>query len=161
VKSVVVTGVSGSGKTTVGEAIAAALAVPFTDADDLHPAANIAKMTQGVALTDDDRRPWLDAVAAVLATGDVVVACSALRRSYRERLRVSAPDLALLYLHADREVLRERMTGRPGHFMPPELLDSQLETLEPPGADEGAVWLDAALPVDELVADALARLEDR
>jgi carbohydrate kinase (thermoresistant glucokinase family) len=149
-------GVSGSGKTTVGAALAATLGLRFVDADDLHPEANVEKMAAGVPLTDDDRWPWLDAVGAVLAEGDVVAACSALRRAYRDRLRGLAPDLALVYLHGTRELLAERMGHRPGHFMPASLLDSQLETLEAPADDEHPVRLDIALPVDELVAAAVA-----
>ena len=149
-------GVSGSGKTTVGAALAEALGLRFVDADDLHPEANVEKMGAGVPLTDDDRWPWLDAVGAVLAEGDVVVACSALRRIYRDRLRAVAPGLALVYLHGPRELLAERMGHRPGHFMPATLLDSQLETLEEPTPDEHAVALDIARPVDELVAAAVA-----
>jgi gluconokinase len=157
-RSVVVMGVSGSGKTTVGERLAAALGLRFVDADDMHPAANVAKMTDGIPLTDTDRWPWLDAVGAVLAQGDVVVACSALRRSYRDRLRLAAPRVRVVYLQVDRDVLAERLAHRPGHFMPATLLDSQLETLEPPGADEGALWVDADASVDETVATVVDRL---
>jgi gluconokinase len=151
-------GVSGSGKTTVGAALAATLGLRFVDADDLHPTANVGKMQAGIPLTDDDRWPWLDAVGAVLADGDVVVACSALRRIYRDRLRTAAPGLALVYLHGSRELLAERMGHRPGHFMPASLLDSQLDTLEPPTDDEHPVSLDVAHPVDALVAAAAARI---
>jgi gluconokinase len=148
-------GVSGSGKTTVGVALAARLGLRFVDADELHPAANVEKMAAGIPLTDEDRWPWLDAVGAVLATGDVVVACSALRRVYRDRLRDAAPGLILVYLHGDRELLAERMGHRPGHFMPASLLDSQLATLEPPADDEHAFSFDVAEPVDA-IADAAA-----
>ena len=152
-------GVSGSGKTTVGTALAAALGMRFVDADDLHPASNVDKMTAGHPLTDADRWPWLDAVGAVLADGEVVVACSALRRSYRDRLRVAAPELALVYLHGDRELLAARMQ-RPGHFMPVTLLDSQLDTLEPPTLDERPLTFDVAEPVDVIVTAAVALLAD-
>jgi gluconokinase len=151
-------GVSGSGKTTVGSALAVRLGVPFVDADDLHPAANVQKMVAGIPLTDDDRWPWLDAVGAVLARGPVVVACSALRRTYRDRLRAAAPDLALIYLHGSRELLADRMAHR-AHFMPVSLLDSQLATLEVPGADEHAIVLDAADSLHESVSHAAAALE--
>ena len=154
-------GVSGSGKTTVGLALAARLGVPFADGDDLHPAANLRKMTDGIPLTDADREPWLDAVGAALADGTRVVACSALRRRYRDRLRAAAPGLHVVYLEVPRAVLEERMTHRSDHFMPVALLDSQLATLEPPGLDEGALTLDATLPVDELVAETTAWLETR
>lgn len=147
----VVMGASGSGKTTVGLALAARTGARFVDADDLHPAANLRKMTDGIPLTDADRGPWLDAVGAELAEPGTVVACSALRRTYRERLRTLAPDAAVVHLDAPREVLAERMARREGHFMPPALLDSQLETLEPPSAGEGALIVDATHTVDEIV----------
>lgn len=147
-------GVSGSGKTAVGAALARRLRVPFADADDLHPPENIAKMSAGVPLTDEDRRPWLDAVAAWLAahaeTGGVA-SCSALKRAYRDVLRGGAPHTVHLHLHGDREVLAERVDGRRGHFMPAALLDSQLATLEPLEADEVGQSLDVAGPVDDLV----------
>jgi gluconokinase len=160
VNSVVVMGVSGSGKTTVGEQLAAALGLRFEDADDLHPQANVDKMAHGMPLTDADREPWLDAVAAELATGPVVMACSALRRVYRDRLRAGDPGLRLVYLHGGRDLLAGRMRHRE-HFMPVALLDSQLATLEEPGPDEAALPYDVARPVDEIVADAAARLSDR
>jgi len=149
-RPVVVMGVSGSGKTTIGAALADALGVPFADGDALHPAANVAKMASGIPLDDADRAPWLDAIGAVLASGPCVVACSALKRSYRDRLRGSAPTLELVYLEVDRATLLERMTHRT-HFMPPSLLDSQLATLEPPTVDEHALVVDAAAPLVELV----------
>ena len=153
-------GVSGSGKTTVGERLAAALGLRFADADDLHPQANVDKMARGIPLTDADREPWLDAVAAELAAGPVVMACSALRRPYRDRLRAGDPDLRLVSLHGARDLLAERM-GHREHFMPVALLDSQLATLEEPGPDESALSYDVVRPVDEIVADAAARLSDR
>ena len=150
---VVVMGVSGSGKSTVGEAVATRLGVPFTDGDSLHPEANVTKMHDGTPLTDADRAPWLDAVGTELAghsdTG-LVVACSALRRDYRDRLRDHAPATLFLHLTGDRTVLAERMSGREDHFMPAALLDSQLDTLEPLAADESGVTLDTARPVAEL-----------
>jgi gluconokinase len=149
-RPVVVMGVSGSGKTTVGEALAAALGVPFVDGDALHPAANVAKMAAGIPLDDADRAPWLDAIAAVLATGPVVVACSALKRAYRDRLRAGSPELELVFLEVDPATLLDRMTHR-RHFMPPSLLDSQLAALEPPALDEHAITVDGALPLVEVV----------
>jgi gluconokinase len=150
-------GVSGSGKTTVGSSLAPLLGVRFVDADALHPASNVAKMSAGIPLTDADRWPWLDAVGQVLAEGSVVVACSALRRAYRDRLRSAAPDLRLVHLEGTRDLLAERM-GTRDHFMGVALLDSQLATLERPDSDEGALVYDVILPVGEIVTDAAARL---
>jgi gluconokinase len=157
---VVVMGVSGTGKSTVGVALARALDLPFVEGDELHPAANVEKMAAGTPLTDADREPWLDLVAAQLAGAPVVVACSALRRVYRDRLRRAAPDLRLVYLHGTRELLAERMGRRPGHFMPTSLLDSQLATLEPPAPDENALAMDVILPPAEIVARVVRRLRD-
>lgn len=139
---VVVTGVSGSGKTTVGAALARALDVPFCDADDLHPEVNVAKMASGRALDDRDRLPWLELVGHWLADhaeGGGVTACSALKRSYRDLLRSHAPAVGFLHLSADAEVLAERLASRSGHFMPPAMLRSQLATLEPLEPDEPGV----------------------
>jgi gluconokinase len=156
-RPVVIMGVSGSGKTTVGAALADALGVPFADGDALHPEANVAKMAAGIPLDDADRAPWLDAIGAVLASGPCVVACSALKRAYRDRLRASAPSLELVYLEVDRATLLDRMTHRT-HFMPPSLLDSQLATLETPSADEHALVIDGALPLIELVESLTERI---
>jgi carbohydrate kinase (thermoresistant glucokinase family) len=155
----VVMGVSGCGKTTLGAALAARLGVAFVDADDLHPPANRAKMAAGVALTDADRWPWLDLVAEALHNrAPVVVACSALRRAYRDRLRAAGGEgVRFLHLAAPREVIAARLAARRGHFAAASLLDSQYATLEPPGPGE-ALTLDARLPPDALLAEALARL---
>jgi len=119
----VVMGVSGSGKSTVGAALAQRLRVPYGDADDFHPPENIAKMTAGEALDDDDRRPWLEAIGRWLAEHDEgVVTCSALKRSYRDLLREHRPDVVFVHLHGDREVIARRQATRPGHFMPASLL---------------------------------------
>lgn len=149
---VVVAGVSGSGKTTIGVALAERLGVPFCDGDDLHPAANVAKMGAGTPLTDADRWPWLDDVGAWLAEREAgVVACSALRRAYRDRLRAVVPDLQMLLLDGAPDLIRRRQAGRGQHFMPASLLDSQLATLEPLDPDEAGTTLDVADPVDVLV----------
>lgn len=152
---VVVMGVSGSGKSTVGAALAERLGVGFTDGDGLHPEANVAKMRSGEPLTDADRAPWLDIVGDRLARNvadGIVVACSALRRTYRDRLRSHAPDTVFVHLAGGRELLAGRMGGRAGHFMPPALLESQLATLEPLADDEAGTTLDIARPVEELAA---------
>lgn len=154
---IVVMGVSGCGKTTVGLALAERLGASFVEGDQLHPQANVAKMAAGIPLTDADRWPWLDAVGAALA-GDapVVASCSALKRSYRDRLRTQAgTPLNFLHLAGDRAALAQRMAERPGHYMPVSLLDSQLATLEPPSADE-ALTLAIDMPVSVMVDTALA-----
>ncbi|MBS43056.1 MAG: gluconate kinase [Nocardioides sp.] len=154
---VVVAGVSGSGKTTVGRALADRLDVPFVDGDDLHPEANVASMAEGVALDDAARQPWLRSVGAWLADHtDGVVACSALKRSYRDVLREHAPDARVLLLDGDRAVIAERQADRPGHFMPTSLQDSQWAAFEPLGADEAGATVDVALAPDEVV-DAFVR----
>jgi gluconokinase len=149
-------GVSGSGKTTVGTLLAAALGTQFIDADSLHSDANRQKMAAGIPLTDADRAPWLTAVGEILARGDVVVACSALRRRYRDQLRAAAPDLRLIYLQGDRALLAQHLAGRHHEFMPPELLESQLATLEPPDDDEHAI----VATIDRSPADIVARVVD-
>lgn len=162
--SLVVMGVSGSGKSTVGRAVADALDASFVDGDDLHPAVNVAKMTAGIPLTDADREPWLRAVGRTLAdgagAGGMVVACSALKRSYRDLIRSEAPGTVFAELDGTRELLEERMI-RPGHFMPASLLDSQLATLEPLQPDEAGLRLDIAAPPAELVAAIVDRVARR
>ncbi|MBA2667764.1 MAG: gluconokinase [Trueperaceae bacterium] len=153
-------GVSGSGKTTVGAALAAHYGWTFVDADDFHGAVNQQKMAAGVPLDDDDRSPWLDRLRTLLddalARGDgIVLACSALKRAYRERLGLPRPGVALLHLHGTREVLEERLRARSNHYMPPSLLASQLEALEPPD-DAVILAIDASL--DDVVARAIAAL---
>lgn len=138
-----VIGVSGSGKSTVGAALARRLSVPFEDADHLHPPANIAKMASGEPLTDDDRYPWLDAVGQWLAAHpDGVMSCSALRRAYRNVLRRYSPSARFLHLQGRPGLIASRLAARPSHFMPATLLQSQLDTLEPLGADEPGVVID-------------------
>jgi gluconokinase len=159
-RPVVVMGVSGAGKSTVGAALAQRLHVPFADADDLHPAASIAKMASGQALDDHDRHPWLEAVGGWLAEhpDGCVISCSALKRTYRDQLRHHADSVDFLLLHGTPEVIRRRQAGRRGHFMPASLLSSQLATLEPLAADEHGVVLDADQSVDAIVEDYLRRV---
>ena len=141
---VVVMGVSGCGKTTVGRLLARHLEVPFIEGDELHPPRNVELMASGIALTDEDRAGWLDTVAAELARRPegAVASCSALRRRYRDRLRRAVPALRFVHLRGERAVLEERLAQRRGHYMPPTLLESQLQTLEPPSADEQPLELD-------------------
>ena len=162
---VVAMGVSGSGKSTVGAALAQRLRVPFADADDFHPPANIAKMTAGEALDDDDRHPWLEAIGTWLADRDAeggVIACSALKRRYRDQLRHHCPSVEFLHLDGGRDLIERRQASRPGHFMPSSLLTSQFETLEPLAPDERGVVVSVAGSVDEIVEGYLAesRLEE-
>jgi carbohydrate kinase (thermoresistant glucokinase family) len=154
---VVVMGVSGCGKSSVGVALAAALGVDYVEGDELHPPENIARMRSGTPLTDDDRRDWLLALAGRLALAHaagngLVLSCSALKRSYREVLRGGAPGLRLVHLHGRRELLAQRVAARSGHYMPASLLDSQLATLEPPGADEAALAIDIEATTEQIVA---------
>ena len=154
-----VMGVSGSGKTTVGAALAQRLRVPFADADDFHPPENVAKMAAGVPLDDADRLPWLHTIGAWLAAhadSGGVVSCSALKRSYRDVLRAAAPTQFFVHLDGSPEVVARRVQGRPGHFMPASLVDSQFATLEPLGPDENGVALDLDRSVDQLVEDYLS-----
>ena len=139
-------GVSGAGKSSVGIAIAERLGVTFTDADSLHPASNVAKMAAGTPLTDADRWPWLDLVGHALADAGndgLVVACSALKRSYRDAIRAAAPSARFVHLVVPRTVLGDRVASRPGHFMPASLVESQLEPLEPLEDDEAGVVVDS------------------
>lgn len=161
---VVVMGVSGCGKSSVGRALAERIAAPFLDADDYHSKANVQKMSRGEPLVDSDRWPWLDAVGAALAEsaktpGRAVAACSALRRSYRTRL-IAAAGEPVLFVHLDgpRQLLAERMAARAEHFMPTTLLDSQLAALEPPAADEESITVSIGRPVPELVAGIARRI---
>ncbi|MER5213600.1 gluconokinase [Streptomyces sp. NPDC002838] len=140
---IVVMGVSGSGKTTIGQKIAQRLALPYAEADDFHPSQNVAKMRAGIPLDDEDRRPWLEMIATWLAEHagrGGVVTCSALKRRYRDRLAAAAPDVFFLHLDGSAELITSRLAARQGHFMPPHLLQSQIDALEPLAADEsGAV----------------------
>lgn len=151
---IVVMGVSGSGKSTVGAALASRLGVPFIEGDQLHPAQNVAKMSAGTPLNDEDRWPWLDSIANRLRmTGHGAVAsCSALKKAYRNRLRDGVgPDLSFLYLQGNGNLLALRMASRKGHFMKPKMLESQLSTLEPPISEDDVLQLDGTLTVPAIV----------
>lgn len=146
---VIIMGVSGCGKSSVGEGLSARLGIPYRDGDDLHPTENVEKMRVGIPLTDEDRWPWLDRVAATLADdAPVIVGCSALRRAYRDRLRAGAGGpVHFIHLTGSREVIAARMASRTGHYMPPSLLDSQFAVLEPPSPEEAlAVSIEQPLP---------------
>jgi carbohydrate kinase (thermoresistant glucokinase family) len=161
--AVVMMGVSGSGKTTVGEALAERLGVRFRDADEFHPKANVEKMSAGVPLTDADRWPWLDEIGAAIREAPretvIVISCSALKRVYRARILEAAErPVTFVHLTGSRALLAGRMQRRRGHFMPPSLLDSQLATLEPLQADEPGFSLSIDRPVEALVDDIVERL---
>lgn len=163
VEHLVVMGVSGAGKSTVGRALAAQLGRPFLEGDDFHPAANVRAMAAGVPLTDDDRWPWLDAIAAALATHaaagtSTVLACSALRRAYRDRLRAAPGRVRFVLLQMPADELDRRMSARAGHFMPARLLGSQLATLEPLAPDEDGLTVRATGDTATFVDRVLARL---
>ncbi|MEU0580987.1 gluconokinase [Streptomyces griseoincarnatus] len=163
---VVVMGVAGTGKTTIGPLLAARLGVPYAEGDDFHPQSNIAKMSAGTPLTDDDRWPWLDAIGdwAQGRTGlGGVVSCSALKRSYRDRLRAAAPGVVFVHLTGDRALVEDRMSHRQGHFMPTALLDSQFATLQPLEPDEAGVAVNVTgspEQITERAATALASLSE-
>ncbi|MBD0419633.1 gluconokinase [Streptomyces sp. TRM S81-3] len=159
---VVVMGVAGTGKTTIGPLLAARLGVPYAEGDDFHPPANIAKMTAGTPLTDEDRWPWLDAIGG-WAHGRAglggVVSSSALKRSYRDRLRAAAPGVVFVHLTGSRELIEDRMSHRQGHFMPTALLDSQFATLQPLEPDEAGVAVDVAGSPEEITERAMKALK--
>jgi gluconokinase len=159
---VVVMGVAGSGKTTIGRRLAEALGWAFAEGDTFHSPANVAKMAGGTPLTDADRWPWLDAIGAWIraeagANHSGVVACSALKRAYRDRLRAAWPALRVVHLEASREELRRRVGDRPGHFFPERLVDSQFADLEPPGPDEDPIVVAVGDP-DAMVREILSIL---
>ena len=161
--AVVVMGVSGSGKTTVGDALAKRLGWRYEDGDKFHPASNVAKMSAGQPLTDEDRWPWLRAIAAeidrLIAAGEhAVIACSALRRAYRDILVHGRDDVRIVYLFGTHALIAERLNHRKGHFMPPGLLASQFGTLEPPTADERAVTVSIDASVETIVDEILRQL---
>lgn len=163
---VVVMGTTSTGKSSVGERLADALDASFVEGDDLHPEANVEKMASGVPLTDEDRWPWLDLVAARIAQAvedrsPLVVTCSALKRGYRDVLRgdeATAREVFFCHLWGETDLLRQRISGRRGHFMPSSLLESQVATLEPLQDDEQGARIDVAPPLDEVVATAMESL---
>jgi gluconokinase len=162
-RHVVVMGVSGSGKTTVAKAISTSTGLRFAEADEFHSEFNVAMMRAGVPLDDADRWPWLRALAAWVADRcaegvSTVLACSALKRSYRDVLRQGSPGMQFVHLDGPAEVIRARLSTRAGHYMPASLLDSQIATLEPLQADESGLVLDVRLPPDDLVTAAVSRL---
>ncbi|WGD30189.1 gluconokinase [Ancylobacter sp. WKF20] len=158
--ALIVMGPSSIGKTTTARMLAEVLGWPYAEGDTFHPAANIAKMSKGVPLNDDDRAPWLDKIRAYIdaeAAGgrNVIITCSALKRTYRDTLRQAKADVRFVELIADRALVADRMAHRTGHFMPPSLLDSQFDTLEDLGADERGVQVTVDVPPDQVVARAL------
>jgi gluconokinase len=159
----VIMGVAGSGKTTIGSRLAQALGVPFVEGDDLHPRANIERMAHGIALTDQDRQPWLLAIAKRLREAQqsgrgLVVTCSALKRSYRDLLRSQGvAEVRFVYLYGSEATIAQRLAGRRGHFMPASLLESQFAALQEPGPDERVWAYDIRESPDAIVADLVRR----
>ena len=160
-KSYIVMGVSGCGKSTIGELIAESMEIPFYDGDDFHPEANVAKMASGTPLNDDDRKPWLETLASLLKEkGPCVIACSALKAKYRDILRAGSPTF--VYLHGTKETLLSRLTERSAntdHFMPASLLDSQLDTLESPQLEEDCITLDITLTPTEMLTHLTSQVQ--
>ena len=157
----IVMGVAGAGKSTVGPAVAKELRATYFEGDDLHPRANIEKMSMGIPLDDEDREPWLKGVGETLARASepTLVGCSALKRRYRDLIRESSGEGTLfLYLGGSYEIIRDRMAHRTDHFMPLSLLESQFRDLEPPGIDEDAVAVDIDQPLDHLVDEIVTKL---
>jgi gluconokinase len=163
--SIVVMGVSGSGKTSAAREITRQLGWEYIEGDDLHPEANVAKMASGTPLDDDDRWPWLRRIAEVVGEHEAagtsfVVTCSALKRSYRDLLRDGHPSVWFAHVHVSEQVLTERLAGRQGHYMPPSLLSSQLATLEPLADDEPGAVIDGDGPLAETVTELLTDLRE-
>jgi gluconokinase len=162
--ALIIMGVSGSGKTTIAERLAERLGWTCEDGDKYHPKSNVEKMSAGHPLTDEDRWPWLNAIADEIervckARGHVVVACSALKRTYRDVLLRGRDDVRVVFLNGTQKLIADRLAARKGHFMPPGLLDSQFKTLEPPGSDENAIDVSIDAPVDTIVGDIVSALE--
>lgn len=164
-RHIVIAGVSGSGKSTVGQALSDLSGLPYQDADDLHPVANVDKMRSGQPLTDTDRWPWLDVCANALRTAPsgMILGCSALRRVYRDRMRETSgvADLVFVHLSGTSDLLHKRISERTGHYMPPSLLATQLQTLEPLDADENGLTIDIDQSVDDIIQAILAGLRAR
>jgi gluconokinase len=161
--ALVVMGVSGSGKSTIGEHLANRIGWIFEDGDQFHPASNISKMHAGQPLTDDDRWPWLRAIAAEIdrvcrTGGHVVIACSALKRAYRDILVHGRRDVRIVYLDGSQQLIAHRLAKRTGHFMPPDLLPSQFRTLEPPGSDENPVTVSIDASIEAVIDDIVQQL---
>ena len=159
--NIVIMGVAGCGKTTVGERLSEVMGIPFRDGDTLHPQANIKKMASGVPLSDNDRRPWLQAIGQAFASSGtpLIIGCSALRRAYRDVIREMARGgVTFIHLTGSRDIIAERMAKRRRHFMPLTLLDSQFATLEPPGIDEDPIVIDIDQPPDAIVRIAASQL---
>ena len=162
-RALIVMGVSGSGKSTIAEKLAERIGWRYEDGDKFHPASNVAKMSAGHPLTDEDRWPWLQAIAdeidrASKAGEQVVIACSALKHSYRDVLVHGRNDVRIVYLRGTQELIAGRLTQRKGHFMPPGLLASQFKTLEPPGPDENPLTVSIDASVEEIVDDITGQL---
>jgi carbohydrate kinase (thermoresistant glucokinase family) len=160
---IVVMGVCGAGKSTVGAALAERVGATFVDSDSLHPQANVEKMAAGNPLTDEDRWPWLGLVGAELATNHpngIIVACSALKRAYRDAIRATAPAATFVQLKVELPLLQNRMTQRPGHFMPPSLLNSQLDTLEPLQPDEAGLTIATQEGIEATTDEILSQLHN-
>ena len=162
--ALVIMGVSGSGKTTIADKLAERLGWTCEDGDKYHPKSNVEKMSAGHPLTDEDRWPWLNAIADEIervcrARGHVVVACSALKRIYRDVLLRGRDDVRIVFLNGTQKLIANRLAARKGHFMPPGLLDSQFRTLEPPGPDENSIDVSIDASVDAIVDDIVSKLE--
>ncbi|HEY7566988.1 MAG TPA: gluconokinase [Gemmatimonadaceae bacterium] len=156
-------GVAGSGKSTIGAALAKALGIPFVEGDEFHPPENVRRMALGIPLTDDDRAQWLRALAARLrqakdAGTGLVMSCSALKRAYRDVLRAAAPELEFVFLKGERSLVAQRLAGRRGHFMPASLLESQFAILEEPAPDEHAWVCDVRQTPQDIVASLVERV---
>ena len=162
--ALIIMGVSGSGKTTIADKLAERLGWACEDGDKYHPKSNVEKMSAGHPLTDEDRWPWLNAIADEIervcaARGHVVVACSALKRTYRDVLLRGRDDVRIVFLNGTQKLIADRLAARKGHFMPSGLLDSQFKTLEPPGPDENAIDVSIDAPVDTIVDDIVSKLQ--